>query len=318
MAEPLRVGVIGVGHLGQHHARLYAAMDGVRLVGVVDRAAERAREIAGRHGCAVFPDVEAILGEVDALSVAVPTVDHLEVAGPALEREIACLVEKPLAADVPSARRLVELAARRGTILMAGHTERFNPALTAARPHVKRPGFIESQRLASFTPRSLDVDVVLDVMIHDIDAVLDLVGERPVSVDAVGVSALTKKIDLANARLRFPGGCAANLTASRMSLGKVRKLRIFQPDAYISIDCAAREAIKYSLVPGGGPRPEIRGEMLAVADAEPLGLEIAEFVDAVRSGRPPRCSGEEGLAALETAVQVVEMMSRVDAETAGG
>lgn len=316
MTELLRVGVIGVGHLGQHHARLYAAMEGVRLVGIVDVSPERAREIAGRHDCAIFSTVEAILGEVDALSVAVPTVHHLRVAAPALERGIACLVEKPLAADVASGRRLVELAASRGAVLMAGHTERFNPALVAARPHVNRPGFIEAQRLASFTPRSLDVDVVLDVMIHDIDAVLDLVGERPIAVDAVGVRALTEKVDLANARLRFPGGCAANLTASRMSLGKVRKLRIFQPDAYISINYDTREALKYSLTRGEG-RPEIRGEALVVEDAEPLGCELAEFVEAVRSGRTPRSSGAEGLAALETAVQVVDMMNRVDAETAG-
>ena len=291
-------------------------MEEVRLVGVVDRAEGRAREIAGRCGCATFPTLEAILGEVDALSVAVPTVHHLEVAAPALERGLACLVEKPLAADALSARRMVELAAGAGAILMTGHTERFNPALLAARPHVRRPGFIESQRLASFTPRSLDVDVVLDVMIHDIDTVLDLVGERPVSVDAVGVSALTDKVDLANARLRFPSGCAANLTASRMSLGKVRKLRIFQSDAYISVDSAAREALKYSLAHRQGPRPEIRGETLAVSDAEPLGLELAEFVSAVLDRRTPRSSGEEGLAALETALQVASNMSRVEAEPA--
>ncbi|MFQ5719048.1 MAG: Gfo/Idh/MocA family oxidoreductase, partial [Acidobacteriota bacterium] len=313
MAEALRVGVVGVGHLGQHHARLYAALPAAHLVGIVDRDRDRATEIAARHDCRVFASVDALLGEVDAVSVAVPTAAHLAVAGPALENGLACLVEKPLAPDVAAARRLVDLAARHASTLMVGHTERFNPALAAARPHVKRPGFIEAQRLASFTPRSLDVDVVLDVMIHDIDAVLDLVGERPVSVDAVGVSALTDKVDLANARLRFPGGCAANLTASRMSLGRVRKLRIFQPDAYINIDCAAREAMRYSLLPGSGDRPEIRGKMLGVVDAEPLALELAEFIDATRQRRTPRCSGEEGLAALATAVEVVEQMNRVDA-----
>ncbi len=318
MSDSLRVGVVGVGHLGRHHARIYAGMRGVRLAGVVDTDAGRAREVAGQYGTTCFASAEDLAQRVDAVSVAVPTVAHREVASVFLSRGISCLVEKPLAADVASARTLVEEAAGRGARLMVGHTERFNPAVVAARPHVRQPGFIEAQRLGSFADRSTDVDVVLDLMIHDIDAVLDLVGERPVSVDAVGVAALTDKIDLANARLRFPSGCAANLTASRMSLGKVRKLRLFQPDAYITIDTAAREALKYSLVRGQGTRPEIRGESLAVADREPLAAELAEFVAAVREGRAPTCSGVEGLAALEIAIQIRESMSRVQARPVPG
>ena len=234
--------------------------------------------------------------------------DHLQVGG----HIHAGLVQHPQIAEQ------IDAAAAAGALLMAGHTERFNPAMQAARPHVHRPGFIEAQRMGSFTDRSTDVDVVLDLMIHDIDAVLDLVGERPVGVDAVGVAALTDKVDLANARLRFPSGCAANLTASRMSLGKVRKLRLFQPDAYITIDTAAGEALRYSLLRREGARPEIRGEALPVAEGEPLALELKEFVAAVSEKRPPLCTGEDGLAALEIAIAIRETMSRVEAKPADG
>jgi predicted dehydrogenase len=311
----IRAGVVGVGHLGQHHARLYAGLDGVRLEGVFDLDAERGREVAGRLGATAFEDLDPLLDRVDVISVAVPTVAHEAVAAAALARGIHCLVEKPLAPDRKSGRSLVRAAEEGGIVLMVGHTERFNPAVTAARPHVVNPGFIEAERLGGFPDRSTDVDVVLDLMIHDIDAVLDLVGERPCSVDAVGVAALTDKIDLANARLRFPSGCAANLTASRMSLGTSRKIRVFQPDAYISIDCATRETLKYSLIKGAGPRPEIHGETLTVAEGEPLAAELEEFVAAVREKRPPRSSGAEGLAALEIALEIRQHMSQVQARS---
>ncbi|MFQ5670403.1 MAG: Gfo/Idh/MocA family protein [Acidobacteriota bacterium] len=311
-ARFLRVGVAGVGHLGCHHARLYAGMSGVTLTGVYDIRQDRARDVASLCGTTVLESLEALADRVDAVSVAVPTVSHREVAEVFLSRGLPCLVEKPLAADLASARALVALAAEKNTTLMVGHSERFNPAMVAAREQVHQPGFVEAQRLGGFSARSLDVDVVLDLMIHDIDAVLDLVGEKPVSVDAVGVAALTEKVDLANARLRFPSGCAANLTASRMSLGKVRKIRIFQPDAYITVDCAARESIRYSLVRGGGPRPEIRGETLALSEGEPLGLELAEFIAALREGRTPRSSGGEGLNALEIALRIRDEMNRVE------
>ncbi|MFQ5767277.1 MAG: Gfo/Idh/MocA family protein [Acidobacteriota bacterium] len=314
----LKVGVVGVGHLGRHHARLYAGMAGVQLVGVHDLEKARTQAVAAQTGSRPFSRLEDLAREVDAVSVAVPTVAHVQVAEAFLDHGIACLVEKPLAPDLPSGRNLVSRAQESGTLLMVGQTERFNPAMVAARRQVKHPGFIEAQRLGSFSSRSLDVDVVLDLMIHDIDAILDLVGERPIAVDAVGVAALTDKIDLANARLRFPSGCAANLTASRMSLGQVRKIRIFQPDAYITVDCSSREVLKYSLVKGEGPRPEIRGESVAVSQGEPLALELGEFVAAVKEKRPPRCAGEEGLAALEIALQIRAQMSRVQAKSAAG
>jgi predicted dehydrogenase len=310
VSRPLAVGVIGVGHLGQHHARIYAGLPNVRLVGVVDLDAERARDVAARTGTEAVATCGELLERVEAVSIAVPTVQHRAVAVPFLARGIACLVEKPLAEDLASGRALTEAAARSGAALMTGHTERFNPAFVAARARVRRPGFIEAQRLGTFVERSLDVDVILDLMIHDIDAVLDLTGERPVSVDAVGVAALTDKIDIANARLRFPSGCAANLTASRMSLGKVRKLRVFQPDAYVTVDLASREALVYSLVRTAGRRPEVRGESLAVPEIEPLAAELAEFVAAVRERRRPGCSGEEGLAALEVALAVRDQIGR--------
>jgi predicted dehydrogenase len=315
---PLRVGVVGVGHLGRHHARLYAADPQVTLVGVVDQDEKRAGEIAAASHCPAYTDAAVLLDQVDAISVAVPTIAHTQVALPFLAKGIACLVEKPLAATVAEARQLVDAAAASGALLMTGHTERFSPAMQAARPHVHRPGFIEAQRMGSFTDRSTDVDVVLDLMIHDIDAVLDLVGEKPVAVDAVGVSALTDKVDLANARLRFPSGCAANLTASRMSLGKVRKLRLFQADAYITIDTGSGEALRYSLLRREGARPEIRGEALPVAEGEPLAAELEEFVAAVNEKRPPLCTGEDGLAALEIAIAIRETMSSVEALPSDG
>jgi predicted dehydrogenase len=312
----MRVAVVGVGHLGQHHARIYSAMAGVELVGVVDTNRARAEEIAARCGAEPFDDARDLIDRVDAVSVAVPTVAHLEVALPFLAARKAVLVEKPLAPSVADADRLIAAAAASGAMLAAGHTERFNPAVEAARPMITDPRFIEVHRLGTFPDRSLDIDVVFDLMIHDLDLLLALVKSEVVSVEAVGVNVLTRRIDIANARLRFASGCIANLTASRISRDRVRKIRFFQHSTYVSIDYAAREVEVYTLVPARDARPgeedrrpEIRGGKLPVMDDEPLRRELADFVDAARDRRQPGVTGREGRDALALATLVAEKMS---------
>lgn len=304
----MRVAVIGVGHLGQHHARIYAAMEGVELVGVVDTNRARAEEIAQKFGTVAFHDPQALAGRVEAVSVAVPTEAHLAVALPLLEARTAVLVEKPLAASLEEADRLIAAAEQSGAVLAAGHTERFNPAIEAARPLIRSPRFIEVHRLGTFPERSLDIDVIFDLMIHDLDLLLALVGSEVVSVEAVGVNVLTPRTDIANARLRFASGCIANLTASRISRERVRKIRFFQHNTYVSVDYAAREVEAYKLIPQDG-RPAIQGGKLPVADDEPLRRELADFVDAARTGRKPGVTGREGRAALALATRVADKMN---------
>lgn len=305
----MRVGVIGVGHLGQHHARLLAAMPGVELAGVVDYDAERAALVAGRCGTTAFTVPEALFDRVDAVTVATPTTAHLSAAVPFLRRGLGVLVEKPIAASLAEADELIREAAGGKAILAAGHTERFNPAVTAAWPLVHEPRFVEVHRLGVFPDRSLDIDVIFDLMIHDFDLLLASVGSEVVSIEAVGVAVLTARTDIANVRLRFASGCIANLTASRISRDRVRKIRYFQQDAYVSIDCAAREVEVYRLEPEDGRRV-IRGGAINVQDAEPLALELADFVEAVRLRRQPRVTGEDGRRALALAERVSAEMQR--------
>ena len=304
-----RVAVIGVGHLGQHHARIYAAMDGVELVAVADTNAARAGEIAAKHGTRAVADARELLGQVDAVSIAVPTTAHVQVAMPFLERKTAVLVEKPIAASVEEADRLIDAAERHGAVLAAGHTERFNPAVEAARPMIADPRFIEVHRLGAFPERSLDIDVIFDLMIHDLDLLLALVRSEVVSVEAVGVNVLTPRTDIANARIRFASGCIANLTASRISRDRVRKIRFFQHSTYVSVDYAAREVEVYKLVAQDGGRPAIQGGKLAVPDEEPLRRELADFVEAARTGRALGVTGREGRDALALAARVAKKMA---------
>jgi predicted dehydrogenase len=304
----MRVAVIGVGHLGQHHARIYAAMDDVELVGVVDTNRARGEEIARKFGSIAFADARQLDGRVDAVSVAVPTEAHLAVSLPLLDAGTAVLVEKPLAASLDQADRLIAAAERSGAVLAAGHTERFNPAVEAARPLIQSPRFIEVHRLGTFPERSLDIDVIFDLMIHDLDLLLALVGSEVISVEAVGVNVLTPRTDIANARLRFASGCIANLTASRISRERVRKIRFFQHNTYVSVDYAAREVEAYKLVPQDG-RPAIQGGKLPVADDEPLRREVADFVDTVRTKRKPGVTGREGRDALALATRVADKMN---------
>ena len=303
----LRVAAIGVGHLGRHHARILASLEGATLVGVVDAKPDRAREIAAACGTRAVDRAEDLLGQVDAVSVAVPTEAHLQVALPFLERGIPVLVEKPLARDVGEADRMIDAAARAGTILAVGHTERHNPAVALASTHLADPRFVEVHRLGTFPERSLDIDVVFDLMIHDLDIVLSLVPADVAAVDAVGVPVLTGRVDIANARLRFENGCIANITASRISRERVRKIRFFQPDAYLSIDYAAQEVEMYRLVRGSG-RPVIEGGKLEVAHEEPLRRELADFLESARTGRAPLVDGEDGRRAIVLAQRITERM----------
>ena len=307
MPSPLRIAVIGVGHLGQHHARLLAAMENVELVGVVDTKPGRAEEIATKYGTRAFTDAGDVLPLVDAVTVAVPTESHVAVALPFIDQRRAVLVEKPLASSLADADRLVEAAVRRGSLLAAGHTERFNPAVTAALPLVSNPRFIEVHRLGVFPERSLDIDVIFDLMIHDLDLLLASIGSEVVSIEAVGVHVLTPRTDIANARLRFASGCIANLTASRISRERVRKARFFQHDSYVSIDFASQEVDVYRLAPSQG-RPVIQGGKLNVAKDEPLHRELLDFVEAARTGRAPGVPAQAGRDALALATRIAEEM----------
>ena len=302
---PLRIAVVGVGHLGKHHARILSTMAGVELVAVVDTNRARAEEIARTHGTSPLTDARELAGKVDAVTIAVPTEIHRDIALPFLSAGVAVLVEKPMARSLAEADEMIAAAAKAGAVLAVGHTERFNPAVAVARPLVANPRFIEVHRLGVFPERSLDIDVVFDLMIHDLDVVLSLVDSDVESIDAVGVPVLTGRVDIANARVRFANGCLANLTASRISRDRVRKIRFFQPSAYLSIDYAAQKVEMYKLVTGGG-MPSIQGGDIPVNNEEPLVRELADFVDAVTSKRAPLVTGEQGRRALALAQQITD------------
>jgi predicted dehydrogenase len=306
----LRIAVVGVGHLGKHHARILSAMPGAELVGVVDTHLGRATEIASEYRTRPSMDFRELMGKVDAVTIAVPTEIHREVALPFLLAGIPVLVEKPMARSLAEADEMIAAAAKAGTAFAVGHTERFNPAVAVAREHLTDPRFIEVHRLGVFPERSLDIDVVFDVMIHDLDVILSLVKSEVASIDAVGVPVLTKRVDIANVRLRFANGCMANLTASRISRDRVRKIRFFQPQAYLSIDYAAQKVEKWTLDRILGI-PKINGGELPVTHEEPLARELADFVDAVRAKRPPLVDGAQGRRALALADQISSTMTTV-------
>lgn len=310
MTDPaFRAAVVGVGHLGRHHARILAAAPGVDLAAVVDRDPERARAVAADVGTAAVRDLREVEPPVDGVVVAVPTRDHLRVGLPLLEAGVAVLVEKPIAASTAEADRLVEAAAASGATLAVGHTERHNPAVAAALPLISAPRFIEVHRLSSFRPRGLDIDVVFDVMIHDLDVVLSCVGSEPVSIEAVGVPVLSPRVDIANARLRFGDGCIANLTASRISRERVRKLRVFQPHALVSVDYAEQQVEVWKVRKGGDERAGIDGGRVDVAAAEPLERELSDFVRAARRRSPPRVTGADGRRALAVAQRIADAVA---------
>ncbi len=314
--DRIRVGVWGAGAWGEKHARIYQGLAEVELVGVHDRDPERGAAVAAQHGARAYQRPEALLARCDAVSIAVPTVDHCAATEQALAAGCHVLVEKPMAASVAEADAMIQAARRADRVLQVGQVERFNPALSAARPLVRRPKFIEAHRLAAFQPRSLDIDVVLDLMIHDIDAVLHLTGRLPVSVSAVGVAVLSSTVDIANARLEFEDGCVANLTASRVSQERLRRIRFFQADAYLSIDLFARTGDHLRL--DHCSVPPIRREALVIAEGEPLQLELAAFVRSLPGRGEGAASASDGREALRVAEEVRSAMSRRALQWAAG
>lgn len=332
--RPLRVGVVGVGHLGKHHARIYRDLEGVELVRVVDRDEGSAARVAGDLGVPFGTDLQQLLDErVDAVSIVVPTVAHLAAAEPFLSRGVACLVEKPIATTLEEADRMIEVASRCGALLQIGHVERFNPAFEALVEQRRLPLFIEAHRLAPFTFRSTDVGVVQDLMIHDLDLVLAMVRSPLERVDAVGGRIFTSSEDVVSARLGFAGGAAANVTASRVSLKPMRRFRVFSEDSYLSLDLGERHALMVTKGPSWDARaidpravdPELMNDrdrlrefvfngLLSVREfrfeaREPLREELRSFVRCVREGAPPRVSGADGRAALDTAMRIVESLA---------
>ncbi|MFI5279733.1 MAG: Gfo/Idh/MocA family protein [Gemmatimonadales bacterium] len=322
---PLAVGVAGVGSLGFHHARLYGTLPDARLVGVYDVRAERAAEVASQLKTTAFPTYDALLEQAEAVSIVTPTPAHHAAAMAAIARGRHVLVEKPLAATILEAEALVEAAEKSGLILQTGHVERFNRAVRAAAPYLKGPRYIESDRVAPFGLRGSDVAVILDLMIHDLDLVLSLVKEKVVDVRASGIGVLTRSVDIATARIEFASGAVANLTASRMARERVRKLRIFQPSGYLSLDLAAGTGeflrlradammLLAGAMAGGGEQPDLSKIVEEVPiDApagEPLALELQSFVRAVRGEESVAVSGRDGLEALRLAFRVLEAMGQ--------
>lgn len=302
--KDLRLAVVGVGHLGRHHARLASSLAGFQVVGVQDHHPGRAAEVAGEFSLPVLADFDEVARQAEAVVVATPTVSHAEVSRFFLDRGLHVLVEKPMTASLIEADDLVARARKAERVLQVGHVERYNPAIQAALSLVESPRFIEVHRLGVFTARSLDVDVVLDLMIHDLQIVSAFV-ERPVrEIRAAGVPVLTPKLDIANARLEFDGGCVANLTASRVSTEKVRKCRVFAPSMYVSIDMQAQSVSAVRLVREGG-RAEMHPVPVPVSREEPLARELADFRRAVVDGTRPLVSGEDGRDALALAERVV-------------
>jgi predicted dehydrogenase len=305
----LRMAVVGVGYLGRHHARILSQLPGVELVAVVDTNGGRAAEIAAANRTRPYREFREIIELVDAVTIAVPTELHRDIALPFLEAGIPVLVEKPMARSLEEADQIIAAAARAGVPLAVGHTERFNPAVAAAGAVVTDPRFIEVHRLGTFPERSLDIDVVFDLMIHDLDVVLSMVKSDVESIEAVGVPVLTGRVDIANARLRFANGCIANITASRISRDRVRKIRFFQPFAYVSIDYAAQKVEVWRLVKSGAGMPSIEGGEMPVANEEPLKRELNDFVEAVASRRAPHVGGADGRRALQLAQRITEKMA---------
>ena len=298
----IRIAVVGAGAFGRNHLRVIRDMEGADLAGVLDIDESRASSAANLYGCPVFQSLEEMAGKADAAVVATPTTTHGAIGCRLMDLGIDVLLEKPIAHDPADARALIAKARQRDRILQIGHLERFNPAVRALESVLTAPLFFEIHRLSEFSPRSLDVDVVLDLMIHDIDIVLAMVGSRPEEIRAAGISILSPKVDIANVRLAFPGGVIANLTASRVSTERVRKLRLFQPHEYISLDYSRQDGVRFRVKPPAGidfaPLPVVRGE--------PLRLELESFVEAVASRREAAVTGEQALAALEVAYGILK------------
>ncbi len=312
--DKLRVGVVGVGALGQHHARVYSTLPDATLVGVADTRPGRSEEIAAPLSTRAYTDYRHLFGKVDAVSIATPTTLHAEIGEQFLNQGVSVLVEKPISHTLAEADRLIRAAEANRRILQVGHLERFNPAIREVRKIVNRPRFFEAHRMGLFSPRSLDIDVILDLMIHDLDIISLLVASKPVHIDAVGIAILTRRIDIANARIQFADGCVANVTASRVSMEKIRKLRFFQAREYISVDYTRQDVSVFRLDGPPAAGAQIVGGKLTPARSEPLDLELRSFLDAVRDRGPVECTGAEGRITLELALQILEKAEKAQAQ----
>ena len=303
-----RVAVIGCGDFGRNHVRVYREL-GAQIAGVYDLDRARRGQIAAEFGVPALESIENLAGSVDAASVAVPTIEHARVGCALMEQGIDVLVEKPMAASLVEADRLITAARREGRILQVGHVERYNPGLAAVLPHITRPLFFEVHRLGIFSPRSLDVDVIYDVMIHDLDILLAVVGEPVTDVRAVGIPVVTPRVDIAHARLEFSGGAVANVTASRVSTERVRKMRFFQAREYFSVDFARRDAVRIRVADTAAPAaeggPQFAFENLPAQPVEPLRAELEAFLSAVRTRQEPLVDGAAGRRPLELAHRVM-------------
>jgi predicted dehydrogenase len=308
MTNKIKTAVIGVGHLGKEHARVYHALEDADLVAVCDTNESNGRAIADRYGVRFTGDYRDLLGDVEAVSVATPTVHHYEATCACLEAGIHVLVEKPVSHTLAEADEMIRLAEAKNAVLQVGHIERFNPAFQALQKQLTAPKFFEAHRMGIFTLRSLDIDVVMDLMVHELDIIASLVPSEVVRVEAVGIPILTPKIDLANARLEFADGCIANITASRVAGERMRKLRIFQPNEYYSLDYAEQQVGMFKLTPpkAEGALPEIVAQGLEITKREPLLAEIESFLSSVRSRAAPVVTGVEGRRALALALEVLD------------
>ena len=307
MANKTRVGVVGVGYLGRFHALIYSRMPEVDLVGIADTDAEVAAKVAAECGCEAFTDSRDLLGKLDAVSIVVPTTAHLEVARPFLEQGVHMLLEKPIATTSDEGREIVGLAGEAGVVLQIGHLERFNAGVMALADRISKPRFIEAHRMGGFVERATDVDVVSDLMIHDIDIILSLVNSEITAIAAVGTPVLTSHVDIANARLEFANGAVANVIASRVSEKKIRRIRVFEESLYQSLDfIEQRIETAYPKPRPGSEWPEIVMEKVDVEPVKPLDTELAAFINCVHTGESPIVDGRVGLEALEVALQVKE------------
>lgn len=306
MLEPVRVAVVGAGSFGRNHLRVLRQLDDARLTAVIDSDPKRAADAAAQFECEAVSGLSALRGKADAAIVATPTITHAAIGCELLEAGIDILVEKPVSATLSDGRRLIDTAAHSGRILQVGHLERFNPAVAALRGLVNHPLFFEVHRLSLFSPRSLDVDVVLDLMVHDLDIILSLTALMPEEIRAAGISVLSPKVDIANVRLAFPGGCIANLTASRVSTERVRKIRLFQPRRYLSLDYARQDLVAFEV----SADRQIGFQSVAIEKDEPLRRELVSFLDAVRTRNRPQVTGEDGLRALEVALEILDKIEK--------
>lgn len=309
---PVRVGVIGVGYLGRHHARIYSELENAELVGVADVDSRRSEEIARTYGCKVFPNYPEVIAACDALSIVTPTVMHHDIAMDCLRAGKDILIEKPITEDMDEARDIIEEAEKNNRVLQVGHLERYNPGIVAAIEMIKEPRFIESERLSPFLGRGTDVDVTLDLMIHDLDIVMSITKSGIKDIKAIGEAVLTEKIDVAKVWLEFDNGCKALITASRLAPDKQRKLRVFQKDAYISVDYQSQEVRRYFKTSSG-----ISFDVVKPESKEPLKEELRDFIYCVENRKKPRVSGIEAMDALEVALRITGILKMTQQDYKG-